>query len=310
MTNYFMMNQTNSKSKQNVIGQSKTAQFLQSREWGEFQKFLGRKVWFLKSENSKVLVIKNNLGLGKSYLYSPRVDYNDGLLDEIKKLANSENAIFWRVDPIVNLENLKLKKAKEVQPSNTLILDLTKNEEELLSDMHQKTRYNIRLAERKGVKARKVEFNQENFEIFWKLLETTSTRSQIRTHPKSYYKKMLEVLSPSGMAQLVFAEYEDQVLTANLVMHYKDTVTYLHGGSSNEYRNLMAPHLLQWYTIKEAKSKGFKYYDFWGFSESKWPGVTRFKKGFGGEEVNYPGTFDFVLNKFWYSIYRVVKVFR
>jgi lipid II:glycine glycyltransferase (peptidoglycan interpeptide bridge formation enzyme) len=81
----------------------------------------------------------------------------------------------------------------------------------------------------------------------------------------------------------------------------------MHGASASKYRNVMAPYLLQWHAIKLAKNLGYKYYDFYGVDEDKWPGVTRFKKGFGGREVNYPGTFDLIFNRRWYSVYRMVR---
>ena len=103
------------------------------------------------------------------------------------------------------------------------------------------------------------------------------------------------------------AEYERQIIAANLVNFYGDTATYLHGSSSSKNRQVMAPHLLQWEQIKEAKNRGMKYYDFWGFDEDKWPGVSRFKKGFGGEIVEYAGAYDLIWNKLWYQLYNLAK---
>jgi lipid II:glycine glycyltransferase (peptidoglycan interpeptide bridge formation enzyme) len=109
------------------------------------------------------------------------------------------------------------------------------------------------------------------------------------------------------LAKIYFAEYEGKVLCANMMIFYGDTATYLHGGSSSADKNIMAPHLLQWEQIKLAKAKGYKYYDFWGIDEIKWPGVTRFKKGFGGFEVDYGGTWELAITKWKYTLYKLIK---
>ena len=193
-------------------------------------------------------------------------------------------------------------------------MDLTVGEEELLKNMHQKTRYNIRLAEKKEVKIRVGE-TQEDFEIFWSLCEDTSSRDNFKSHAKQYYQEIFKILVPSGFTKLYLAEFEGKALAANLVYNFGDTSTYVHGASANEYRNLMAPHLLQWRQIQDAKADGYKYYDFWGVApddskEHRWAGITRFKKGFGGQGVNYLGVYDLILKGFWYKIYKLAKKLR
>src|SRR3989338_8328575 len=110
--------------------------------------------------------------------------------------------------------------------------------------------------------------------------------------------------------KLYFAEFKGKPISTALISFFGDTATYLHGGSSNQERNVMAPYLMHWHIIKLAKAQGQKYYDFHGISEDKWPGVTRFKKGFGGYELNYPGTFDLAYDQGWYSIYKMVRKVR
>jgi len=185
------------------------------------------------------------------------------------------------------------------------MLDLHKDEDDLLLEMHQKTRYNIRLARKKGVKL--VEGDITDLDVFYNLISDTYNRKNITVYNKEYYKKLMTNFSK---AKIFLAKFQDKVLCANLILFYNDTATYLHGGSSQENKNLMAPHLLQWEVIKIAKEQGYKYYDFWGVDEKKWPGVTRFKKGFGGFEVNYPGTFDLITNDPWYCLYKMVKKFK
>ncbi len=105
--------------------------------------------------------------------------------------------------------------------------------------------------------------------------------------------------------ELFLADFKNKIIAANIVVFWEKTAIYLHGASDYEQRNLMAPHLLQWEQIKEAKKRGCIEYDFWGIDEKKWPGVTRFKKGFGGREVEYPGAFDLIFQPVWYKIYKI-----
>ena len=199
-----------------------------------------------------------------------------------------------------------MQNTRSIQPRQTILLDFTKEESELLQKMHPKTRYNIRLAERHGVSVEKVDLSEENFEMFWKLLIETSKRDKFSTHPKKYYKKMIETLGGSendAHIALFVAKYKGKPLAAELVMFFGETATYLHGASSEEERGVMAPYAIHWEIIKEVKKMGYKYYDFWGIDEKKWPGVTRFKRGFGGEEISYPETFDLPVQKLWYKIY-------
>ncbi len=291
------------------ISQQKQAQFLQSWDWGEFQRSLGRKIWRLDLGGYYVFLIKMPLPLEQSYFYAPRLNFllDKDIFTTLKKLAREEKSSFLRLE-IVNNQELDLfgfRKTNNVQPGKTLLLDLLKSEDEIMEEMHQKTRYNIRLAEKKGVKVR--EGDIYDLEIFYNLMFNTFERKGKKLFNKNYYQKMFENVP---YAKFYLAEFENKVLCANMVFFYGDTVTYLHGGSSEENKNLMAPHLLQWETIKKAKELGYRYYDFWGIDEAKWPGVTRFKKGFGGFEIDYGGTYDLSLNKFWYAAYQISKIFK
>jgi lipid II:glycine glycyltransferase (peptidoglycan interpeptide bridge formation enzyme) len=202
----------------------------------------------------------------------------------------------------------KIKKTIDVQPSKTRILDLRKKEEDLLREMHQKTRYNIRLADRKGVEiiGATLDTVDELFGAFWQLMETTTDRDNFRSHSREYYRKMLDV----PFTKLYLAKYGDNILAGAIVSFFGDTATYIHGASSNEMRNLMAPYLLQWEMIKAAQGRGCAYYDFYGVDEMKWPGVTRFKKGFGGQEIHYAGTYDFVFCRPFYCLYSLLRKLR
>ena len=327
---------TDKKQYNNFVGAQKHSQFLQSWEWGEFHKKVSGDVWRLGVlDNGKLVaaaaIIKKQLPMGKSYFYCPRgpiVNYElsitnyqlilESLFNEINNIAKNEGVMFLRFDPPASYKlqtiSYKLNKTLDVQPSKTLILNLSKSEKELLKNMRQKTRYNIRLAEKKGVKI--IDAGLDRFEDFWRLMGETSERDNFRTHGINYYKAMLadpeglRARRPSGSAmaiKLFIAEYRKKPIAANIVSFFGDTATYMHGASSMNYRNVMAPYLLQWRAIKLAKKSGRKYYDFYGVDEKKWPGVTRFKKGFSGRAVNYPGTFDLIFDSSWYNVYKMVR---
>ena len=286
--------------------------FLQSSDWADFQKSLNREVWQIDEIN----VIKRNLPFGKSYLYSPRLRLSgfggqarfEDWINRVKKIAKDEKAIFLKLEFEGSadkkiLKKFGFKKSTSIQPQKTLILDITKPEEELLKQMHSKTRYNIRLAKKKNIEIKK---DKNKFENFWKLLQQTTKRDEFRPHPKEYYKKMLDIPG----AELFVAEFKEKIIAANIVIFFGKQAIYLHGASDYKYRNLMATHLLQWHQSLEAKKQGCTEYDFWGIDEKKWPGVTRFKKGFGGKEIIYPGAYDLVFQPIWYKIYQLARKFR
>ena len=285
--------------------------FLQSWQWGEFQKSYDRKIWRIEKPALGALVIKHNLPFGKNYLYCPRgpIGPLDEFLREIKQIVKQQKSIFLKIEPEAkfdqNLGDFK-KSVKEIQPSETIILDISKPEEEILSQMGPKTRYNLRLAKKKGIEIEKKNSDKSLGE-FLKLAGQTAKRDNFYLHSSQYYRKMMEVLSKDGTAKLYLAKYKDKVIAADFAIFFGQTATYLHGASNYNYRQLMAPYLLKWQEIKEAKESGLKYFDFYGINEIKWPGVTRFKKGFGGKEVVYPGAYDLIFNSFWYRAYNFAR---
>ncbi len=277
--------------------------FLQSAEWEEFQKAVGRKTW----RADGVLIIKHDLSAELSYLYCPRpVDITEKFLLDIERVAKEEHSLFLKIDPLIDskLKNLKFKASNSIQPKKTVILDLQKSEEELLRGMREKTRYNIRLAERHGVR-----ISPRPPDVFWDLLKETAERDEFNIHEKSYYEKLLTIKSENFSNELFFAEYQGKILATALINFYKPSgaATYLHGASSRENKEVMAPHLLHWRIIQEAKKRGFGHYDLWGIDEKKWPGVTRFKLGFGGSQVEYPEATDIIYRPFWYGFYKLVR---
>lgn len=276
--------------------------FLQSKQWADFQELLGHKIWRVDD----VLLIKHNLPLKRNYLYSPHCGENflsESFLDKVREIAKKEKSMFLKVEPafVPNLSELRRgKKSHSIQPRKTLILDTTKSEQELLERMHSKTRYNIRLAEKKNIKIKK---DKKYFEDFWRLIQKITKRDGFHHHSKEHYEKLLKIPG----TELFVVLYKDKIIAANIVLFYSKTAVYLHGASDYNYRSLMAPFLLQWQQILEAKKRGCNEYDFWGIDEKKWPGVTRFKRGFNGKEIEYVGAYDYVFKPLWYFIYKIAR---
>jgi lipid II:glycine glycyltransferase (peptidoglycan interpeptide bridge formation enzyme) len=164
------------------------------------------------------------------------------------------------------------------------------------------------LAQKKEIEISIIEKpTNQQFEEFWRLMKKTSERDKFFLHPRDYYKKMLKDFS---CAKLVAATHKGQMISVKILVFFGDTVTYLHGASDYDFRPLMAPYLSQWFSIQEAKKRGYKFYDFWGINEQRWPGITRFKRGFGGQEISYPQAHDVVFQPKWYYVYNLIKKIR
>lgn len=299
--------------------------FLQSTAWEQIQQNMGRKTWRL----SDILVIRHDIAQGSNYLYCPRPLFNTrslkDFLTEVAFHARLERSLFLKIDPIEPLSfndgSIRMVPSESLQPQKTVILDLLKSEDVLLAEMHEKTRYNIHLAERKGVEVATM-VNRElkkDMEVFWNILSATAERKKFHLHKQAHYEILMNARTNDFSNEFFFAHASThtgaEVLAAAMINFYhKDTpsshlssATYLHGASSHTQKELMAPHLLHWRIIQEAKRRGFYFYDFWGIDEARWPGFTRFKLGFGGKVVEYPHAVDVVYRPFWYHMYRFMK---
>ena len=293
-------------------------EFLASIEWAGILAHEEKIETLAVYDKQKILAIfnllKKDFKLGLVYYYLPRgpvfakglslkeqEDVWQFLILEFKK----RQVVFLRVEPRNVLpSNIKTVNSINLQPKETLILDLLLSEAELLNSFHSKTRYNIRLAEKKGITVR-ASHDKKEFEIFWQLMFETGERDDFKVHNKKHYE--LLATSNPDFIKLFLAEVDGQALAAGLFSFYGDKVTYLHGASAYASRQLMAPYLLQWTLIKTAKKLGYKYYDFYGIDVVKWPGVTRFKIGFGGNQVSYAGTQDIILNPLAYNFYNILR---
>lgn len=315
-----------------VAGNSSPASFLQSWEQGEVQKSLGHAIYRLAvSNNDDVIciahvVVKKLLGKKKYIVIERGPILRQGygghsplskLFGEVERIAKKHNAVFLRVSPLDTIELPDFKKPrilrKLLPPHATLFTDLSYSEEELLAGMHQKTRYNINLARKKGVTVA-----ESDIDTFYTLMQKTAERQDIKIFPKSHYQQLLD-----HGAYIMSAYYNETAIATALLYTFGDTTTYLHGGSDHDHRNVMAPYVLHWEAMIHAKLNGIKWYDWWGIQEMKnenrkmkndWGGITRFKKGFGDEtttkEVIYPKTKDLVYQPFWYTMLSIGKHFK
>ena len=285
--------------------------FLQSWEWGEFQKAVGekvrRKVYREKEETVGVgQWIDRDLSFFGNYSFCPKGPIG-------KWQPNEDGQMFLRVEANDSDLSSYAKKTIDLNPANTIISDLSVSEEELLASMHHKTRYNIGLARRHGVH---IHVQSIDFEDAWNLFEQTAVRGQFKLHARDYYEKMLETLT-SGQCRafLATASYEHEVIAANIMIDFNGTRTYLHGASGSEHRKIMAPYLLHWELMRDAKTHGLNRYDWWGVAPEDakhhpWSGISRFKRGFHGEEVSSPGTFDLVKKSSVYKLYKFARKIR
>lgn len=279
--------------------------FLQSAVWQDFQRRLGRTV---HSFSDDAYVVKLDLPFGKNYLYTPSPHILD-LWNDIRKVARVENSMFLKCEPFTEDPAMVRRLAsagfqeslKALQPQRTSILDIRGTLQEVLAGMYKKTRYNIRVAERKYLDVRISEKGSHDREAFWKMLQETATRDGFRTHPRRYYE---ELLRTEG-AELYFAYKESVPISVAIIFLYENRASYLHGASDYDYRECMGPYALQWYIIEDLQNRGITEYDLWGIDEKRWPGVTRFKKRFGGRTVQYIGSFDYPFQKLWYRVYRL-----
>lgn len=301
--------------------------FLQTFEWGVFQERFGNVTTRVMTENLLGQVITQHLPLRMRYAYIPRGPVGEWRDDTFAKWLGqfrsvvSGKPIFLRIDPPFvegpkfNVQGARFKVrglidiGRAVQPKQNLILDLQKGEEELLAAMHQKTRYNIRLAERHDVRIN----HESDFEIFFSLLTATAGRQGIRLHPRRYYESLIGTIpvfsqKRDNLQHRVYAaSFEGENLATALVVYFGNRATYLHGGSGEERGDVMAPYALHWKIIQDAKALGYTEYDFGGVDDQRWSGITRFKKGFGGEIEAYPNAHDLVLDPLWYRSYQLAK---
>ncbi len=311
----------------------------QTGYWLDIEKLNNHKTYIVYTSDkneitSSVLLIKNDLSMGKNYFYAPYGPvFNKKLtpeelkntikklLNEIKKFINLSNTIFIRFEPFyqtcnsvndILIKNGFVNTQKFTQPKDTLILNLLQSQDEIFKNFKQKTRYNIRLAHKKNVRVTK-STNPDDVKYFYELLLKTCDRNAIKPHPRSHYENIIKTLGPKHISYVYLAHYKDKIIASTITSFYGRVATYMHGASSNSYRNLMPTYALQWQAIQDAMAHDCRFYDFGGIAPENapqnhpWTGITRFKKGFGGIDVSTAGHFEKTISPFWHTLYKTAK---
>ncbi|MCL4366278.1 peptidoglycan bridge formation glycyltransferase FemA/FemB family protein [Patescibacteria group bacterium] len=287
---------------------------MQSWEWGEFRQSFGTKLkrYGLFTSNKMVSAFQltfHPIPFTKKFVgYFPKGPMPDkNLIEALEKIGKQENCAFIKLEPNAETTDYRLP-TTDLKPSPkplftkyNFVLDLTKSEEELLKNMHQKTRYNVRLAEKKGVKVEEREDDQA-FEDYLKLYFETTSRQKYHGHNKAYHLAVWEALRKAKMARILIASYNSIPLTTWMLFNFKDTLYYPYGGSSKAHPEVMSNNLVAWEAIKLGKRLKLKKFDMWGAlgpdadPKDSWFGFHKFKQGYGGRLVEYVGTFDLILD--------------
>ncbi|MFA6533134.1 MAG: peptidoglycan bridge formation glycyltransferase FemA/FemB family protein [Patescibacteria group bacterium] len=292
---------------------------LQSEDWANARKQMG--IETINLEGFLLTFHKipyTNFKIG----YLPRSKMpNKKNLQKLYEFGKKNKAIFIKIEPNVE-KNSKL----EIQSSNlvksphplfpawTQILDLTKSEDELLKSFHSKTRYNIRLAEKKGVTVRE-ESSNSGFEEFSKLYFETTKRQKYFGHNYQYHKTVWNNLK-NKTSHILIAYYNDIPLAAYQLWYLDGVIYYVYGGTSELHRNLMASNLLMWEAIRLGKKLGAEKFDMWGSlgpnydTDDPWSGFTRFKEGYATKFTEFIGSYDLVINPLLYKIYNFIYSLR
>ena len=312
------MKDFNQKEYQEFLEKHEKGHYAQSLEWAKIKNEWQNEVIIIRDNQGNIkgsmsILIRKLPYINQSLMYSPRgpvCDIDDEetfkkLIEEADILAKKYKAFMLKMDPDILASNQTFKNMakkygfkveEKIKDLNTLLqpryvfrLDLKgKTEEEVFNSFHSKTRYNIRLATRKGVKLR--EGTKCDLDEFQKILETTGSRDGFYIRKKEYFEKFFDSFDEKHL-KLVFAEYENKPISCVLNIFYGNKEWYLYGGSLNEHRNLMSTYLLQWEMIKQAIERNMDCYDFRGVcatDETHYnEGLYRFKKGFNADFVEF-----------------------
>ncbi len=295
------------------------AQFAQSSAWKRFQGSLGREVRRVSNGKAYCQLAQIKKIIGSYWLAQrgPIGEVSGEFATQIKALLTGL-PWFVRIEPAPGLHekseelSARLIRRASHDPCITRLLNIAGTEEEILAQMHHKTRYNIRLAQKHEITIREA-ISADDF-LF--LQRDTARRDRFSAQSDTYIQKQFEILKQDGTATILIAEKNGKPLAANFLISYGDTVTYLYGASSSHDRQFMAPYLVQWESIRWAKKNGKQYYDFWGVNpddkqhpdfRKSWDGISRFKAGWGGQLIELPGTYDIPIRTRLYALGRSMR---
>lgn len=322
------------------LSECQDAHLLQTAPWGELKSNFGWQPVRIEHQQDNrrwgAQVLFRQLPLGFTFAYLPKGPLTYGqdkeltqpgpglsFWKELDLLCREKRAVFLKVEPddrgsAAERQDWAIPDGFEtsqhsIQPPRTVIVDLLGDEEEILGRMKQKTRYNIRLAVKKGVRV----MASDDVMAFYNLMETTGERDQFGIHTLDYYQRAYELFNPSDQCKLLMADYEGEPIAGLMVFASGSRSWYLYGASASNHRERMPTYLLQWEAIKWARSKGCAQYDLYGVpdyeeedleanfqhrSDGLW-GIYRFKRGFGGRVFRSRAAWDRVYIPFLYQLY-------
>lgn len=294
--------------------------FLQSPTWEKYSKLEGYETFRQQGDDFAYLALKYNTPLG-NYLfcpYGPTLDLShpeaslQHALTSLKDLAQQQKSFFVRIEPTHpfspdQLKSLGLVKSHDLDPAHTWALDLTQSEEDILAGIEKNKARSWRIHEKKNVHIRTSQ-NPNDITILTNFLTSVSNRNGFIPQSESHLRHQLE----SGFATLYIAELDGRPIAASLVYDYGDTRFYAHAASDRAYSKLTPGDTLLVQMILDAKNRGAHTFDFWGITTSEdphhpWYGFTRYKKGFGGHQVDYAGTWDLPLHHVKYRLYQLLR---
>lgn len=337
-----LVDENNIEEYKEFLQTNERAHFLQSPEWAKVKTSWKNETVLALDENKKIVgslsIHIRKIPVFGNIMYSPRGPVCDihnvkvlkDLTDGAKELAKKYNAFVLKIEPdilssdsefrnIVSSLDYKIKDdaknfKEEIQPRYVFRLDIKgKTEDEIFKAFHEKTRYNVRLATKKGVQVRIG--SKDDLKDFHKIMIETGSRDGFIIRSLEYFEKMYDEMAPKHM-QIYMAYYQDKPVAGTLEMHYGNKTWYLYGASSNEYRNVMPNYLLQWEMIKDALKRGSDIFDFRGVSgvvDENHPqyGLYRFKKGFNAEFTEFIGEVYIPFKPIVYKVYQISeKLFR
>lgn len=315
------------------LARCEEANFLQSWYWGEFHKRLGQKIvrtGFYKNKklSGVMLSIVEEAKRGRHLIVpaGPIINWNDreltsAFVKEIKKIAYLNDCAFVRVRPQLLLNNFSEKLFKDLGFTNapmhlhaqsTSQLDITKSEEELLQQMRKTTRHEIRKAEKEKIKIVTSE-DPKDIKKFYNLQVKTSLRQKFIPFSYEYLHEQFKIFAENNLAFLYNAYFGKKLLSQAFIIFYGSEAVYHYGASTDEGRNHPGAYLIQWEAVQEAKKRKLKRYNLWGVANDpkhRFYGLSIFKRGFGGEDVDYLQAQDLVINYSRYLINLAIEKLR
>lgn len=291
--------------------------FLQSNAWEEFQKAEGFEIFREKGENYEFMAILKPTSLG-NYLflpYGPTLKSKSALksaLQALKKLAKAKKCIFIRIEPTIpfsaaEMKKFGAKKSHHIDPEHTWALDLTQTEEEIAQSIGKNKMRAWKNREIKEISVRTSK-NPADMEIFFKFYESVAAKDNFQTNERKYLENQLKF----GFATLYIAEFQQTPIAATIMYTGDDACYYAYAGADYEFRKKEGGAILLTQMIFDAKAAGKKILDFWGITTSDdpndpWAGFTKFKKSFGGHQIDYAGTYDIPINAAKYRLYSLLR---